>query len=81
MGFTVMNEPAIGEVFTEQIGWFIQGAVWSMPSGVAPAVNFVGSSFIESTAAAFVRHSVNTGSIPPNVMVDYHHYYNWNGVK
>ena len=80
MGITVMNEPAIGEVFTDQISWFIEGAAWTMPAAVLPAVNFVGSSFIESTAAAFVRHGIDAGSIPPNVMVDYHHYYNWNGV-
>ena len=81
---TVMNEPAIGQVFTDEIKWFYQGALKYSAFGVgggriAPALSFVGSSFTDSAAAAYVADQLSSGAFPPNTVADYHHYYNWMG--
>ena len=75
---TIVNEPALNEDFADDIKAYYAQAVPFL-AGLPLSVNLIGQSFNEGSGAQWVGESMASGALPTSTLVDYHHYYNWDG--
>ena len=74
-----MNEPGLGQVFTQQISEFYERSVPLLGNNVTLAVNVIGGSFSVVDGANWMGGEIKAGKFPSNTLGDYHHYYTWDG--